>query len=104
MNHVLTSSTRGAQLFVMIISIGTIAGIYSYGVTLESALLMLLGYFAYGCLGVVVTFHRHLTHNSYKTHPIIVKLFSILALMVSTKLVDVCVFLLGFKLLIDSAV
>ena len=84
MNHILTSNTRGAQLFAITTLIGTIAGIYSYSVTLESALLMLLGYFAYGCLGVVVTFHRHLTHNSYKTHPLIVKLFSILGCMGGT--------------------
>jgi stearoyl-CoA desaturase (delta-9 desaturase) len=39
---------------------------------------MLLGYFAYGCLGVVVTFHRYLTHNSYKTYPLLSKIFAVL--------------------------
>jgi stearoyl-CoA desaturase (delta-9 desaturase) len=84
MTHILTSSTRGAQLFAITTLIGTIAGIYSYGFTLESALLTLLGYFAYGCLGIVVTFHRYLTHGSYKTHPIISKIFSILGCFAGT--------------------
>jgi stearoyl-CoA desaturase (delta-9 desaturase) len=40
--------------------------------------MILLGYFLYGCLGIVVTFHRQLTHRSYNTFPFLTKLFSIL--------------------------
>ena len=74
----LSSSTRGAQLFVITSLIVSILGILIYGLTIDSILLMLLGYFAYGCLGVVVTFHRYLTHNSYKTYPLLSKIFAVL--------------------------
>jgi stearoyl-CoA desaturase (delta-9 desaturase) len=73
----LASSTRGAQIFVLTCLAGFIAGVWMYGITLNALLLILAGYFCYGCLGIVVTFHRYLTHNSYKTHPLVVKLFSV---------------------------
>jgi fatty-acid desaturase len=72
----LASSTGGAQIFSIICLISSILGIYNFGFDLSAFLLVILGYFIYGCLGVVVTFHRGLTHNSYKTRPIITKLFS----------------------------
>jgi stearoyl-CoA desaturase (delta-9 desaturase) len=31
-------------------------------------------YFVTGCLGITVTFHRFLSHKSFKTHPVFVKL------------------------------
>jgi stearoyl-CoA desaturase (delta-9 desaturase) len=45
---------------------------------MNTLLLVILGYFLYGCLGIVITFHRHLTHKSFNTHPLIVKVFSVL--------------------------
>lgn len=78
------SSTHGAQIFVLLSLIGTIAGIYAYGLTIETMLLILAGYFIYGCLGIVVTFHRQFTHNSYKTHPLITKILSILGCFAGT--------------------
>jgi stearoyl-CoA desaturase (delta-9 desaturase) len=80
----LMSSTRGAQLGVLISLIGTIIGIVHYGLDFYTVLLIVAGYFVYGCLGIVVTFHRQLTHNSYKTHPVITKLFSILGCLGGT--------------------
>lgn len=49
--------------------------------TLYSTLLM---YFVYGCLGVVVTFHRGLTHRSYKTHPLIENVFTFFGVLAGT--------------------
>ena len=80
----LMSSTRGAQLGVLISLMGTIIGIMHYGLDLHTFFLIVAGYFVYGCLGIVVTFHRQLTHNSYKTHPVITKLFSILGCLGGT--------------------
>jgi fatty-acid desaturase len=80
----LSSSTRGAQLFLIITLIGTFSAIYSYGLSVGSCMLILLGYFLYGCLGIVVTYHRNLTHNSYKTHPLLVKILSLLGCFAGT--------------------
>lgn len=73
----LSSSTRGAQLFALLCLIGSVIGVAHYGFTLQTVLLIILGYFLYGCLGIVVTFHRQLTHRSYNTKPWISKLFSV---------------------------
>jgi stearoyl-CoA desaturase (delta-9 desaturase) len=75
--NILTSSTIGAQIFLILGIIGSIAGGVYYGVDINTFLLILLGYFVYGCLGIVVTFHRLLTHRSYKTNIFIERLFSI---------------------------
>lgn len=75
-NH-LASSTQGAQLFVIISLIGTLLGTYLYGFGQTELLLLLLGYFVYGCLGVVVTFHRKLTHNSYRSNQLLTDIFSV---------------------------
>ena len=80
----LTSSTRGAQLGVVLFLMGTIVGITFYGLGVDELLLMLTGYFVYGCLGIVVTFHRQLTHKSYKTHPILNKIFSVFGCFAGT--------------------
>lgn len=81
---ILASSTRGAQIFTLISLIGSLYALFTYGITLEIFLLILAGYFAYGCLGVVVTFHRQLTHQSYQTNPVITKIFSILGCLGGT--------------------
>ena len=77
MKNLFASSTRGAQLFLLLSAILSIVGIWSFGVTLNAVLLTLTGYFLYGCLGVVVTFHRKLTHESYQTYPFLTKIFSL---------------------------
>jgi stearoyl-CoA desaturase (delta-9 desaturase) len=63
---------------------GTMVALFTYELTLAVLLLILLGYFLYGCLGIVVTFHRQLTHNSYKTYPLLTKIFSILGCLAGT--------------------
>jgi fatty-acid desaturase len=80
----LTSGTKGAQIFSTIFLIGSIFGLYLYGFNFDIFLTVLLGYFLYGCLGIVVTFHRNLTHTSYNTHPYITKIFSILGCLGGT--------------------
>lgn len=80
----LSSSTIGAQVFLLLSIIGSITAINIYGFNLEALCLVILGYFLYGCLGVVVTYHRHLTHKSFDTHPLIVKIFSVLGCFAGT--------------------
>jgi stearoyl-CoA desaturase (delta-9 desaturase) len=80
----LASSTHGAQAFMIMSLIGTIVATIVYGVSTDALLLILLGYFLYGCLGIVVTYHRQLTHDSYKTNPLLTKLFSVLGCFAGT--------------------
>jgi fatty-acid desaturase len=82
MKNIFSSSTRGAQIFLLIAIIGSIISVKN--LDLSSLGLILIGYFLYGCLGIVVTFHRQLTHNSYKTYPILTKLFSFLGCLGGT--------------------
>jgi stearoyl-CoA desaturase (delta-9 desaturase) len=80
----LASSTRGAQLFQLIALLGTVIAFFNYEFTIQAALLILLGYFLYGCLGIVVTFHRYLTHRSFDTSPTLIKIFSVLGCLAGT--------------------
>lgn len=82
--NILSSSTKGAQLFLCITITSTIFGIYYYGIGTKELLLILLGYFLYGCLGIVITFHRFLTHQSFKMNLLIEKVFSILGCLGGT--------------------
>ncbi len=84
MTHILASSTRGAQFFSIFAAMGTATSFMLYDVGVYALLLVVLGYFLYGCLGVVVTYHRGLTHNSYSTHPLLTRLFSILGCFAGT--------------------
>jgi stearoyl-CoA desaturase (delta-9 desaturase) len=84
MKNILTSSTIGAQLFFLVFILGTIVSLFLYDLNLTTLLIVLAGYFLYGCLGIVVTFHRLLTHNSYQTHTIIKKVFSVLGCLGGT--------------------
>jgi stearoyl-CoA desaturase (delta-9 desaturase) len=69
----------------MILSLlGTLTAILYYELTVTAFLLTLLGYFLYGCLGIVITYHRNLTHNSYTTYPLLTKVFSILGCFAGT--------------------
>ncbi len=77
MKNIFSSTTLTSQAFAIICILATIAGIYVYGFGLQEFLILTLGYFIYGSLGIVVTFHRYLTHKSYETYPWLVKLFSI---------------------------
>ena len=84
MGQYLASSTRGAQIFMILSLIGTISAFAIYGISSSALLLILLGYFLYGCLGIVVTYHRLLTHNSYTTYPLLSKIFSVLGCFAGT--------------------
>jgi len=80
----LASSTHGAQAFMILSFIGTVFAIISYGISSNMVLMILLGYFLYGCLGIVVTYHRQLTHDSYTTYPLLTKIFSLLGCFAGT--------------------
>jgi len=84
MIHYLASNTRGAQFFMALSLMGTILAIGIYGISTGALLLILLGYFLYGCLGIVVTYHRGLTHNSYKTFPWLTKMLSVVGCLAGT--------------------
>lgn len=84
MKNIFASSTQGAQIFVIISILFSCAGLFQYGLDPTAAGLVLLGYFLYGCLGIVVTFHRKLTHNSYQTYPFLTKLFAVLGCLGGT--------------------
>ena len=84
MTHYLASSTKGAQIFMILSLVGTIAALGVYGISSSAFLLLLIGYFVYGCLGIVVTYHRRLTHNSYDTSPILTKVLSVFGCFAGT--------------------
>jgi stearoyl-CoA desaturase (delta-9 desaturase) len=69
----------------MLISLsGTIVAFNVYGISNLAVWLILLGYFVYGCLGIVVTYHRRLTHNSYQTYPLLTKVLSVFGCFAGT--------------------
>lgn len=84
MKNYFASNTTGAQLFAVTALIGSALALYSYEFGMFEILLVLAGYFIYGCLGIVVTYHRRLTHNSYQTHPLLTKIFSVLGCFAGT--------------------
>ena len=73
----LASSTRGAQIFLLTALVGSIIGFSITGFTTANMLMLLAGYFVYGCLGIVITYHRLLTHNSYTSYRFLERLFTI---------------------------
>jgi fatty-acid desaturase len=84
MKKFLISNTISTQIVLLIALSGSIYGFGYYGFSFETVFLTLFGYFLYVCLGIVVTFHRNLTHKSYETYPIIEKIFSFLGCMANT--------------------
>jgi len=84
MTHYLSSSTKGAQIFMLVSLLGTLVAFGIYEITANALLLILIGYFVYGCLGIVVTYHRRLTHTSYKTYPLLTKVFSVFGCFAGT--------------------
>lgn len=80
----LASSTKGAQLLVITSAIMTALGAFVYGITSSELLLILLGYFLYGCIGIVVTYHRKCTHNGYQTYSVLTQIGSVLGCMAGT--------------------
>jgi stearoyl-CoA desaturase (delta-9 desaturase) len=84
MKNYFSSSTLGAQIFLITALVGTLLGAYIYGIGATELALILTGYFVYGCLGIVVTYHRRLTHNSYKTFPWLTKMLSVVGCLAGT--------------------
>jgi stearoyl-CoA desaturase (delta-9 desaturase) len=82
--HALASGTKGVQVFIIVAILASVIGIYQYGMSAESLLLILAGYFVYGCLGIVVTFHRKLTHDSYSSSPFLTKALSVVGCLAGT--------------------
>jgi len=84
MKTIFSSSTRGAQLFLIFCAVSSMLAIHHTGFNLTAMLLIVLGYFIYGCLGIVVTFHRQLTHQSYQTNSVLTKIFSVFGCLAGT--------------------
>ena len=84
MRNILVSSTGGVQFAMLLFLIGSLVGLFFYDITFQSALLILAGYFIYGCLGIVVTYHRRLTHDSYKTIPLLTQILSVFGCFAGT--------------------
>lgn len=84
MKTLFPSTVLGVQLFFLVSVIISIIGFYNFEITAVTVFLIVLGYFMYGCLGIVVTFHRLLTHKSFKTHSVITKIFSVLGCLGGT--------------------
>jgi fatty-acid desaturase len=80
----MSSGTKGAQVFFGLSIVGTLLGLYHYDISWSTIGLIVLGYFMYGCLGIVITYHRCLTHKSYQTYPFLTKLFSVLGCLGGT--------------------
>lgn len=81
---ILTSSTKGAQIFIAMAILISLYGIFYYGLTLSEIQTVLIGYFSYGCLGIVISYHRYLTHKSFQTFPILIKFFALLGCFAGT--------------------
>lgn len=84
MKNFFTSSTLGAQIFLITSLFGSILGAYIYGIGATELVLVVTGYFVYGCLGIVVTYHRQLTHQSYTTYPLLTKVLSVFGCFAGT--------------------
>lgn len=84
MKRLLISNTIMTQLFLLISLVGGIYAYYHFGINASTIAIPILGYFVYVCLGIVVTFHRNLTHKSYNTHPLIEKIFTFFGCMANT--------------------
>lgn len=84
MKKILVSQPITTQAFLLLSIIGSGVGLYHYGVTWGTFGLSILGYFLYVCLGIVVTFHRNLTHKSFETSDWITKIGSFLGCMANT--------------------
>lgn len=78
------STTIGLQTFLIVSIAATIYGLFVYELSWSMLALTVLGYFLYGCLGIVVTFHRNLTHRSYHTRAWIQRVFSVLGCLGGT--------------------
>lgn len=84
MKNIFVSNTRGVQIFLSIFTVITFFALLHFDLNFKILGLIILGYFLYGCLGIVITFHRQLTHESYSTYPFITKLFSIFGCLAMT--------------------
>lgn len=84
MSKWLYSNTIGVQIFLILSALGSVWGLYQYDLNLKTLLTILTGYFLYGCLGIVVCFHRYWTHYSFSTNTNLIKIFSILGCLSGT--------------------
>lgn len=82
MKTIFSSKVKTLQTIALINLSLSIIGLYYYGTDLLWASIMM--YFAFACLGIIVTFHRYLCHKSYKLSPALEKLFSIFGCLSGT--------------------
>lgn len=84
MNKYLTSNQTGFQIFFAFNILAGIIGLWYYGISLESLILIAVGYTLYGCFGQVVAFHRLLSHKSFQTTKTIENIFSFFGCLAGT--------------------
>lgn len=84
MKNLFVSNTYSTQIILLFSLAATFYGFYVYGIDILSIVLIILGYFLYVCLGIVVTFHRYLTHQSYKLPRFLEVIFSFFGCMSNT--------------------
>jgi fatty-acid desaturase len=84
MKNIFTSNTFITQIVLVLSILLTFYGIFNYGIDIQSVFLIILGYFLYVCLGIVVTFHRYHTHQSYKLPKTFDRIFSFFGCMSNT--------------------
>lgn len=81
---IFTSSTIGVQLFFALAVLGSLYAFWVYGIDWIIFGIIVFGYFLYACLGIIVMFHRNLTHKSYQTSKFIEKIFSFFGCLANT--------------------
>jgi len=79
-----SSGYVGAQLFLLASIVFSVYALVAFPFDLCTLVMVVGGYFMYGCLGIVVTYHRFLTHQSYTTSPMLIKIFSLLGCFAGT--------------------
>ena len=77
-----SSSPKSVSIIQYATTICALVGLYFFNFTLQSYLLILLGYFLYSGIGVSMTLHRYYTHKSFEfKHPILKWIATWFALM-----------------------
>jgi stearoyl-CoA desaturase (delta-9 desaturase) len=80
---ILSSSSRGVAVTQILATIITLLAVFYYGNHGYWGLSLFV-YFCTGCLGVTVTFHRYLSHNSFEMPVFLEKIFSFFGSMGGT--------------------
>ncbi len=61
--------------------VASILGVFYFDFTLTNVLLTVLSFYVYSILGLSMTMHRYYTHKSFKLHPILHWVFTMIAIL-----------------------